>query len=329
MQFADVVYITPANKARYAFGQNSNISRGLQEVMLFYPGQIKPREGSKFEFEPLMRSSPHSVTYEWEEYVIPSPMGGIGGLQVPPEKQLREPMSPVIAARIKGKAEGDAKKPDGEKDGKSGEEANVNVVFVADMDMLADTFFFIRDKEWQGIRLDNITFILNAVDELAGDDAFLAIRSRRAQYRTLSRVEELTVQAKSHEAEAAAKADADAKKSLAEARKRLQEEAEKIREDKTLDSRTRGIKLAAAQENESRRFAVEELAIKNAQNKKVKQFKGETEREVRQIEEKIRVLAIALPPVPALMLGIFIFAIRARDERQGIIPDRMVGKQHN
>lgn len=325
MQFADVVYITPANKARFAFNPESNISKGLQEVMLFYPGQIKPRENSKLDFEPLMRSSPHSSTHEWDEYVVASPMGGIGGLLVPQEKPQREPMSPVIAARIKSKGAA-AEKPSGEgKDAAKSE--SINVVYIADMDMVSDTFFFIRDKEWQGIRLDNITFVLNAVDELAGDDAFLAVRSRRAQHRTLSRVEERTQEAKTRETEAASKADTEATQSLAAARKRLQAEAEKIRDDKSMDKRTQQIKLSAAQENESRRFAVEEQNIKNEQKKKTKQIKDRTEREVRQIEDRIRFLAIALPPVPALMLGIFVFALRARDERQGIIPDRLVGKK--
>jgi ABC-2 type transport system permease protein len=332
MQFADVVYVTPPNKARFAFNPESNISRGLQEVMLFYPGQIKPQEGSKLKFEYLMRASPYSVTHDWDEYVVASPMGGIGGLLIPPEKPITEPLSPVIAARITGKpaADADDKNGDGSpKDGDGSSASGINVVFIADMDMIADTFFFIRDKEWQGFHLDNITFVLNAVDELAGDDAFLAVRARRSRHRTLSRVEERTVEAKTRETDAAAKADADATKSLDEARKKLKEEAQKISGDKSLDNRTKQIMLAAAQENEARRFAVEEQLIKNAQKKKVKEIKDQTEREVRHIESRIRLLAIALPPVPALLLGIFVFAIRARDERQGIIPDRLVGKQHD
>jgi ABC-2 type transport system permease protein len=328
MQFADVVYITPANKARFAFNPESNITRGLQEVMLFYPGQIKPRENSKLDFQPLMRSSPHSSTHEWDEYVVASPMGGIGGLLIPAEKPQREPLSPVIAARITSKGIAETRSAENDDKDKEGSKSEgINVVYIADMDMISDTFFVIRDKEWQGIRLDNIAFVLNAVDELAGDDAFLAVRSRRAQHRTLTRVEERTQEAKTRETEAAAKADTEATTSLDAAKKRLQAEADRIRSDKTLDNRTKQIMLQNAQEKESTQFAVEQQAIKNEQQKKTKQIKNHTEREVRQIEDRIRFLAIALPPVPALMLGIFVFAIRARDERQGIIPDRLVGKK--
>src|SRR5947207_2826039 len=73
-------------------------------------------------------------------------------------------------------------------DGKSPASGDVNVIFCADMDMISNEFFFIRDKEWNGLQLDNITFVLNAVDELSGDDAFLALRSRRPEHRTLKKV---------------------------------------------------------------------------------------------------------------------------------------------
>ncbi len=54
--------------------------------------------------------------------------------------------------------------------------------------MIANPAFFIRDKVWQGLKLDNITFVLNAVDELAGEDALLTLRSRQAVPRTLTAV---------------------------------------------------------------------------------------------------------------------------------------------
>lgn len=323
-QMFDVVYVTPANKAKYAINPDNNITKGLQELMLFYPGQIKPRENSKLEFESLLRASPGSDTYEWEEYVS-SGMMGMTALIEPPEKPpARDPKSPVIAARITGSSgkpaarEGDKEAPTADK---------INVVFVADMDMMSNEFFFIRDKEWQGLKLDNITFILNAVDELAGDDAFLQLRSRRPPHRTLKTVEAATEESKKTQTAAAAKAEDEAKTALSDAKKRLTDEADKIRNDKSLDRRTKEIKLQMAQENERRRLEVEEAGIQNTKKKKTKEIKDKTEREIRSIESFIRLLAILLPPVPALLLGIFVFAARARDERQGVIPDRLVGKK--
>lgn len=325
MQLYDLVYITEANKARHAINPDSKITEGLQELLLFYPGEIKPRENSKLEFVPLLRAGPGSDTYEWEEYVSNSMMG-MTALVEPPEKPpARNPQSPVIAARITGSSG----KPAANEGGKEAPAADkINVVFVADMDMLSNPFFYVRDKQWQDLRLDNITFILNSIDELAGDDAFLELRTRRPKHRTLTTVESATQTAKKTETAAAAKAEEEAKAALAEAKKRLTDEVEKIRSDKSLDRRTQATRAQMAQENERRRLEVEEASIQNTKKKKTKQIKDQTEREIRTIEDRIRLLAIALPPVPALFLGIFVFAARARDERQGIIPDRLVGKKN-
>ena len=42
------------------------------------------------------------------------------------------------------------------------------------------------------LNLDNITFVLNALDSLAGDNRFIDVRKRRPKYRTLTRIEEWT-----------------------------------------------------------------------------------------------------------------------------------------
>jgi ABC-2 type transport system permease protein len=154
-----------------------------------------------------------------------------------------------------------------------------------------------------------------------------AIRSRRGAHRTLTQVEDRVADAKKKETEEAQKADEAAAKSLEAARAELQKKVDKIRDDKSLDSRTRDTMLQNAQQFESTRFAIDELNIKNTQKQEVKKIKDQTAREIKEVENKIRMLAIALPPVPALMLGIFVFALRARDERMGIIPDRLVGKE--
>ena len=72
--------------------------------------------------------------------------------------------------------------------------AEINVVLVADIDMLSPAFFQLREQgdiPELGIRFefDNVTFVLNALDELAGDNRFIDIRSRRPKYRTLTRIE--------------------------------------------------------------------------------------------------------------------------------------------
>ena len=38
----------------------------------------------------------------------------------------------------------------------------------------------------------------------------------------------------------------------------------------------------------------------------------------------LRSLALLLPPIPALLLGLFVYVRRSLDERQGLNPDRIV-----
>lgn len=317
VQLADVVYVAALNKARFAFNPDSPITRGLQEVMMFYPGTIKPREGSKLKFEPLLRSSPNSVTYEWDEYISSgSPFGGMMLVVPPPKDPALDQTSPVIAARITGPAPGGGEKS-----------PSINVVFVAEMDMIANPFFFIREKEWNGLKLDNITFVLNAVDELAGEEALLALRGRQSQLRTLTTVEASTDAFKESQRKESAKADDDAKKALADVEKKLQDEVDKILNDKTLDPGTQRTMAEVARQNKQKEFDVMKTNIENKKKHKVKEIKDSTEREVRTIENRTRMMAILLPPIPALLLGIFILSLRVQRERQGIVPDRLVHKK--
>jgi ABC-2 type transport system permease protein len=320
VQLPDVVYISTTNRASQPINSDSRITRGLQEVMMFYPGSISPAGGSNLKFEPLLKSSPDSVTHEWEEYVNSGFMG-MTQLIIPDDKgSMRDAKSRVIAARITGT-------PSASKDGKEGKAADLDVVFVAEMDMISNPFFFIRDKEWQGLKLDNITFVLNAVDELAGEHALLALRGRQAVHRTLTTIESRVKDFRTTQVEESAKADKEAKDALDEVNKALQKDIDKIDADTSLDPQTKRIMKDAAVRNQQQVLDVKKANIENGKKRKVKDVKERTEREIRAVENVGRTMAIILPPIPALILGILFFAYRLQGERQGIVPDRLVGKK--
>ncbi len=92
----------------------------------------------------------------------------------------------VLAAHIEGTPQGAA--------------APMNVVLVADIEMVSDAFFVWRERgamPGQDINFDfdNVTFVLNALDSLAGDDRFLELRKRRPRHRTLERLDRQTADA--------------------------------------------------------------------------------------------------------------------------------------
>ncbi|WP_339729763.1 Gldg family protein [uncultured Gimesia sp.] len=313
-EFAEVVrpeliFISPKSGTRSAFSLNSNITSGLQEILTFFPGSIRPRKDRDLNFEPLLRTGPNSGLLAWGE--ITSPMfNSIRIAQEPP--RLIDEHAHVLAAHITSTAKS--------------KEKNINVIFVADADLISDELFNIRERQAFGLKIDNVTFLLNCVDQLAGDDSYIALRKRREQHRTLTLVERETsvfVKERNEEREKATK-DAEAK--LTEARDRLKSERDKIEQDKSLDNRTKQIMLRMAEENESRRLEVDEAKIEREKQQQVEKIKAQTERQIREIEDRIRWYAILVPPFPAILLGICFLFFRMKNENQNIAPDRRLKK---
>jgi ABC-2 type transport system permease protein len=267
------------------------------------------------------------VTYDWDDYISSGgfPFGGLQPID-PTEKGIsRDQKSRIIAARITGHAA-----PGGDNSGegaKNTKSPDINVVFVADMDMISNIFFAVREKEILNLKLDNVTFLLNAMDELAGDESLIALRSRQGTHRTLTTIEASTKTLVDRKEDEASKASKDAKKKLDEVNTKLQEEVDKIINDKTLDPRTQAIMAETARKNKQKEFDAEKDRIEDNKKRTVKQAEIRAEREIRTIEESSRWLAIILPPIPAFLLGIFVMAVRIKEERQGIIPDRLVSRK--
>ena len=101
-----------------------------------------------------------------------------------------------------------------------------NVIVTADLDMISDLFFDLRRKSSESMdafSFDNVTFVLNCVDELVGDRSFIALRSRRPKHRTLTLVERQSRTFIEQAARDRKKAEEQAKKALEKAQTSLDE----------------------------------------------------------------------------------------------------------
>ena len=171
-----------------------------------------------------------------------------------------------------------------------------------------------------------MTFALNALDVLAGDDSFLELRSRRTKLRKLERVEAQTTKYIDEHLAAKKSADDAAKEELKSARKQLDEAKTTIMEDNTLDDRQRTLLLQTLAQTVIKKMELAGKEIEREKERTIKKARTRREQQIRSTEARIRYLAILLPPLPAILLGVIVLLFRAADERKNITIDRLVKK---
>ncbi|MEW4488703.1 Gldg family protein [Thalassoglobus sp. JC818] len=293
------------------------ISSGLQEMIVFYPGFIERDPNTQLEFIELLRSRKSSTGVSmWDQITTPGIFGG---------RQLRQPdfyraddESYVLAAMVRPEG---AKSP-AEMDEKKG----VYGIFVADIDMINDVMFDVWQRQMYDLKIDNVLFVLNCVDYLAGDERFIELRKRRAMHRTLTALEKEKRTFEQRRSEEVEKANDEAETAVEEAKERLDGVLESLREEMqkgNVDAGAIQVRLRNAQEAENRKLAQKEKEIERAKNERVRRVRIETEQEIRKIERGFWMLGVLIPPIPAILLGVIVVVARLFSERKGISEDRL------
>ena len=194
---------------------------------------------------------------------------------------------------------------------------DIDIIVVADLDFISEQFFQIREQAPGGLNFDNITFFLNAMDTLLGEDAFIDLRSRRARHRTLERVEAQTAEFIEQRTADEQQAEADAEQALTEAQQRLNDRVAELQGRADIDAQTRQIMVRNLEEVENRRLEVLSANIETEKDTRIQASRENMEAQIRRIQTSIKTFAILLPPVPVVLLGIAIFIRRKRREREG------------
>ena len=192
-----------------------------------------------------------------------------------------------------------------------------NIVVVADLDLISDYFFDIRASAPVNASFDNITFFLNAVDVLAGDQSFIALRNRRLIHRSLDRVEAQTRGFMERRTREEQQAEKEAQGALEAARNRLKSRVQEIEARRDLDAQAKQIMARNVEEVETRRLRVLSSNIDQEKSAKIQASRETMEAEIRRIRGTIRAMAVLLPPVPVVLLGVAFFVRRQRREREG------------
>ena len=289
------------------FNQKDPITSGLQEVVLLYPGVLSARsDAAPGQVTPLMETSGDSGTDRFKDLVSRNMFGAVSfnpDIEHKPEEGRK-----ALAVRVKGK---------------------VNAVIVADIDLMGEQFFELRRRGIENLNFDNVTFLLNAVDELAGDNAFIALRKRRPKERTLEAVEAKTRAYETQRLEEIRKAEATADARLKEAQDRLDRAVHQIEQRNDLDDQAKQVMIDNVQAIENRRLKVAQTTIEDEKQRQIDDSRADMESSIRGIQNTIKLMAVILPPIPAVLLFLFVSLKRLARERIGVSADRLVDERAN
>ena len=303
-----------------SFSDSSRVSSGLQEIALIYAGHVEPTEDTAFVFEPLIMSRSQAGIHNWHQLVQRS-FFGVNINRNPRRFAGETPLT--LAASVRGKLPGVVTATDtaGEVSAATAERP-VRLIMIPDLDFISDQFFQIRNLGVENLTFDNIAFFLNCMDDLVNDSSFIDLRKKRVRHRTLTSVEERTRQYHDQRVLEEQKAEEDAGKALADAQSRLNEKVKKVSDRVDLDQQTKQIMAQNLQEAENRRFEALKQSIEEEKNQQIERSKETMEGGIRAIESGIKTLAVALPPIPALIFGAMTFLRRRKREHEGTAAER-------
>ena len=288
------------------FNQKDPITAGLQDLVLLYPGVLKQQGTGPF--EPLLKTSKDSGLVRWDQVVERSMFGVAINEDAP---HIPDEGRHVLAARIQGK----------------GSREPVNAIVIADADLMSEQFFELRRRGVENLNFDNVTFLLNCVDQLAGDPSFIALRKRRPKERTLAAVEARTATYEAQRLHESEQAEALAGQRLKEAQERLDRSVREIEQRSDLDDQTKQVMIANVRAAENRRLEVARANINDEKQRQIEDSRAGMENSIRGIQNTIKLMAVALPPIPAFIVFLIVSVRRLRRERAGVPVDRLVGKE--
>ncbi len=309
----EFVFVGRGNGNPDSFNDSHVASAGLQELVLLYPGYVKKALGTPYEFTPLLKSSRESGTLFYQSLVQRS----FFGVQLVSRGQRRIPNSLdyVFAAQIKGAV--------GSSDTTiAAPRKEVNIIAIADLDFISEQFFEIRKRGYGDLNFDNVTFFLNAMDLLAGDESFITLRKRRVRHRTLETIEGRIQAYIAQRAQDEKAAEAEAQAALNEAQQRLNDKVAQLRQRTDYDAQTKEIMARNLQEAENKRLETIKAHIEAEKQAKILASKERMEQQIRAIQNGIKTFAVLFPPIPVVILGLMIFARRRRREVEGAIAAR-------
>jgi ABC-2 type transport system permease protein len=285
------------------FAFDSTLTNGLQNIVLLMAGHVESAKRDGLTVKPLLQSRDPAVTREPNGVVRKAELFqmdffGMGPQINPYARRERRNDDLTIAARVTGKP--------------AGKDKSIDVIYVADLDLIGNQFFQIRRQMADpNLRFDNVTFVLNCIDSLAGDETLVELRKRRPILRKLDRVEEAQRDFEDKWTAEKEAAEAAAKEALDAAQARLDAAVQKIRDDKDLDEQAKEVKIVEVQQIEQRKLENERARIEDQKKQRLEVASHDRDAAKKGIHDGYRLITILLSVLPGLALGVFSFVRRS------------------
>jgi ABC-2 type transport system permease protein len=330
-----------AHGAIHPFNPDNAVSSGMNQVLFWLAGSLRPEPKSKLKFEELAVTGTNSGTINYRDYETTLRSGGMLGLR---RIQTREPY--ILAAEVKGKVSSDddlfvseTSREDTEvdSDGEVQEETDeteeveaelpaehdVHVILVADIDWIAPVMFWLREiGEREDLLIDwkfqNVTFVLNILDALANDDRFIAIRKRTRPHRILTKIEEATEEYRQKSLDDQKEFINDARQQIEAARQEFRDKITELENRTDLNPREKAQRLERERIRQERIRDVRIARLEQERDRQIKQIERESAAKIRGVQDWYKLCAVFVPPIPPILLALFVFFHRRKTEQEGV-----------
>lgn len=210
----------------------------------------------------------------------------------------------------------------------------MDVVIITDLDLIGSAFFRFRQQRRlhpeempaggeRSLNFDNVTMVLNALDSLAGDERFIDVRKHRPIYRTLTTLDEINTQATDERNKEKQKKQEELNQEVETEKLRLAEELKNLRANTTLKMMDKERQIAIFLKDQDRRLEAKNEQISLALKNKVRELERTQNEEIRRRQDVYKSLAVFVPPIFPLLIGIAVFFSRRAGEQEGVDRNRL------
>ena len=301
-QSVDYVAWMQLNKGN--FDQHDFVTEGLKKMMLASAGYLQPIAASNastdktkdkkdaVQFTPLIQTGPRAMSVPVSRVQFrPDPVGLLNSYK-PGNKKL------TLAARLTGNVKTafpDGAPKDAGKFDKILTESKqpINVIVVADADMLEDRFW-VNVQNFMGQRIaipraNNGAFVINAIDNLSGSNDLISLRSRGDFSRPFEKVKEIQRDAEQQ--------FRDREKQLEAKLNQTEQKLQELQRQKNADQAQI---LSPEQEKEIEQFQQDRIKTR----KELRNVQHELRKNIEALGTRLKFINIALVPILIILFAI-------------------------